>query len=221
MQAHLLPGDSRGRWAGRVKRGVPLLLICFSYATRKETNMEKAQLLKEAEAYVDASQRVKAVKDVLAEKRDQIVPLFKKFVKPDENGNRTLEFGDAKISLVPQRKVDEEALKALLGPEATRFTTRLLVVSTHLIRQQEGAAIAAEAEEVVKNALRGFLEVERLPRRAVTTVTEFDTEAALASLPKEKRRDVKEVVTYTLRPYPEKKGFAQKVKAAWAWLSGK
>lgn len=181
--------------------------------------MDKTQLVKEAEAYVDASQRVKAVKEVLQAKRDELIPAFKKFVKADEKGNRTLEFGEAKISLVPQRKIDEEALKAVLGPDAARFQEHGIGISLHLIQISHGKETARQVEEAVKVAVRETLGVDRLPPKVAQVVHYFDADAALASLPKEDRRDVKEITTFTLRPYPEKRGFTEKVKAAWAYLS--
>lgn len=180
--------------------------------------MEKDQFVKDAEIYVDASQKVKAAQEVLREKRDALIPAFKKFVKPDERGNRTLEFGNAKISLVPQRKIDEEALKAKLGPDAARFVERGLGISLHLVRINHGSAVADEVEEAVKEAIRKVLKADRVPAKVVQSVTHFDADAALASLPKSERLDVKETVTFTLRPYPEKEGFEEKVAKAEEWL---
>ena len=181
---------------------------------------DREQLEKEALRYIDASQMLKAAEKVLEERREALVPAFKKFLKPDEKGSRTLEFGDSKIALVPARKIDEEALKAAIGPEAARFTERIFTVSSHLIRVNEGAEKAQEVEEAVKAAIRKVLKREHLPAKVVQVHQGLDTEAALAFLPKDERLDVKEITTYSLRPYPEKKGFKAKKESAQNWLDG-
>lgn len=182
--------------------------------------MDKEKFVKDAASYIDASQLVKAAQEVLGEKREELIPAFKKFIKPDEKGNRVLEFtGHSKISLVPQRKVDEEALKTKLGPDAARFTERAMVISTNLIRINYGAEVAAEVEEVIKETIRKTLQVGRIPAKVVQTISHFDSEAALASLPKDERLDVKETVTFTLRPYPQKAGYKEKVEDAKTFLN--
>lgn len=181
--------------------------------------MDKDNFEQDAKVYVDASQKVKAAQEVLREKREALIPLFKKFIKPDEKGNRTLALGGAKISLVPQRQIDEEALKAKLGPDTARFTERGMGVALHLIRVNYGAEVADEVEEAIKETIRKTLQTERVPAKVVQTVTHFDAEAALASLPKEERLDVKETVTFTLRPYPQKAGYKEKVEDAKTFLN--
>jgi hypothetical protein len=190
--------------------------------------MDNKQLREKAESYIDSSQKLKAATTVLKGKRDELVPAFKKLIKPDEKGNRTLDFGAAKVSLVPTRIVDEDALKAELGPEAKRFATSEVVVNNHLIRLQFGAVVAAKIEDRVKKAVRSELvkalghpkNLSRLPNGVFRVDNGFDLDAAFASLDKPKQREVQVVTSHTLRPYPEKKSFSAKLKAALAWLYG-
>lgn len=180
---------------------------------------DRSKFVKDAADYIEDSQKVKAARDLLAEKRDGLIPLFKKFIKPDENGNRELEFDDNKISLVPQRRINEEALKTKLGPDAARFTEHGLGISLHLVRVNHGSDMVKRVEEAIKEAIRTTLKMERVPPKVVVEVTHFDAEAALASLPKEEQVEVKETVTFTLRPYPEKKGLDKARREAESFLS--
>jgi len=179
----------------------------------------KDNLRKEARAYIDASQKLKAAKEVLAERREAIIPAFNKLCRADENGNRTMEFDGSKIMLVPARKVDEQALKAKLGCEATRFIERHLVVSIHTISHRVGVDKAKDIVDDIKAVLDEHLASEpTLLRNAVKTVRELDTEAALASLDSEDQNEVKVEVSQTLRPYPAKEGYDKKIRAATEWL---
>jgi len=183
--------------------------------------MNEERFKKEAQEYIEASQKLKAAEEVLRVKRETLIPAFKKFLKPDEKGNRALEFGNSKIALVPNRRVDEESLRVAIGPDAVRFTQRILTVSSHLIRANEGSEAAEAVEEAVREAIRDTLGKLHLPPKVVQVHTGLDTEAALAYLPKAERMGVKEIVTYSLRPYPEKKGYKNKVAEASRWLNGK
>jgi hypothetical protein len=179
----------------------------------------KDELMKAGMAYIDASQKLKAAKDVLAERREAIIPAFNKLCRADENGNRTMEFDGSKIMLVPARKVDEQALKAKLGIDATRFIERHLVISVHTISHRVGVDKAKDIVDDIKAVLDEHLSSEpTLLRNAVKTVRELDTDAALASLGSEDQDEVKIEVSQTLRPYPAKEGFDKKVEAAKEWL---
>lgn len=181
----------------------------------------KEELMKVAESFIDASQRVKAAQDVLKHQRDAIIPAFNKFCRADEDGNRTLEFGPTKIMLVPSRKVDETALRARLGADVHRFTERHLAIALHTIQHKLGEEKAKEIADDVLAVLAKHLEEEpTLLRNTVKTHRVLDVESALASLPKEEQKEVKVEVSQTLRPYPEREGFKAKIRAALKWLKG-
>jgi hypothetical protein len=181
----------------------------------------KDELVKAAEAFIEASQRVKAAQQVLKHQREAIIPAFNKFCRADEDGNRTIEFGPTKIMLVPSRKVDEAALRSRLGADTHRFTERHLTVALHTIQHKLGAEKAKEIAEDVLAVLNQHLESEpTLLKNAVKTHRVLDVDSALASLPKEVQKEVKVEVSQTLRPYPENQGFKAKVKAALKWLKG-
>jgi hypothetical protein len=179
----------------------------------------KDELKKEAKAYIDASQKLKAAKEVLAERREAIIPAFNKLCRADETGNRTLTFGKSKIMLVPSRKVDETALKAELGPHTDRFTERYLTIQLHLVQSKLGKDVAKQVEQAMRNAVEGVLnDHPTLRKQALKMVRQLDTAAALASLDKEAQDRVKEEVSESLRPYPEAEGYDEKVEAAAEWL---
>jgi hypothetical protein len=182
--------------------------------------MKTVPLTREANGYVEASQQLKAAQQVLKDRRNKLEEAMKKKIEPDEKGNRTIELGDAKLALVPNRHIDESLLKKELGPEAKRFNTRELIVSGHLLRLEFGSDMIPKVEEAVKAAVRKALKTETLPRGVVRTNAKFDLDAAFASLEREEQDRTKVVVSHTLRPYPEKKGFAQKLKDAAKWLIG-
>ena len=181
----------------------------------------KDELMKAAEAYIEASQSVKAAQEVLNRARDAIIPAFNKLCRADEDGNRTLDFGPTKIMLVPSRKVDETALKAKLGSDATRFMERHLAIALHTIQHRMGVNKAKDIADDIKAVLDEHLSGEpTLLRNVVKTIKEFDKNSALASLSSEDQKEVKVEVTQTLRPYPERQGFRAKVTAALEWLYG-
>jgi hypothetical protein len=182
----------------------------------------KDELLEAAEAFIDASQRVKAAQEVLKQSREAIIPAFNKFCRADEDGNRTLEFGPTKIMLVPYKKVDETALRARLGTDTHRFTKRNLTIALHVIQHKLGAGVACRVEQAIRNAVGNLLQDEpTLLRDTVKVRRELDVSTALASLPREEQKEVKVEVSQTLRPYPEKQGFRDKIRAAVDWLGGK
>jgi len=182
----------------------------------------KVSLEKEAREYIEASQLLKAAQQVLDAKKAAIIPAFNKFCRPDEKGNRKLEFGPAKIMLVPTRTIDEDELKAVLGQDKRRFTERHFTVALHLIRSKMGEAKMAQVEDAMREAINKLLADEpTLLRECVKTHSFLDKKAAFAHLSADDQKRVKEQVGETLRPYPEKKGFTAKLKAAIKWLSGK
>lgn len=182
----------------------------------------KEDLMRAARAFIENSQLVKAAQEVHKHQRDAIIPAFNKLCRADEDGNRTLEFGSAKIMLVPSRKVDETALKARLGADAHRFTECHLILALHTIQHKLGVEKAKEVAEAVLEVVGKHLEDEpTLLRNVVKTQKAFDANAALASLPKEAQREVKVEVSQTLRPYPERQGFRAKIRAALKWFNGK
>jgi hypothetical protein len=179
----------------------------------------KDELKKEAQAYIDASQKLKAAKEVLAERREAIIPAFNKLCRADEDGNRTLKFGNSKIMLVPIRKVDEQELKDELGPHADRFTEKYLTIQLHLIQSKLGKDVAKQVEQAIRNAVSTVLsDHQTLRKQATKLIRQLDTPAALASLDKEAQDRVKEEVSESLRPYPESEGYEKKVEAAAEWL---
>lgn len=184
----------------------------------------KEELEKAAEAFIEASQSVKAAQEVLRHQRDAIIPAFNKLCRADEDGNRTISFGPTKttkIMLVPSRKVDEAALRSCLGADTHRFTERHLTVALHTIQHKLGAAMAERVERAIRDAVTNLLQDEpTLLRNAVKATRVLDVEAALASLPKDVQKEVKVEVGQTLRPYPERQGFRGKIKAALKWLKG-
>lgn len=182
----------------------------------------KDELRKETEAYIGASQKLKAAKEVLEERRDAIIPAFNKLCRADENGNRTLKFGKSKIMLVPSRKVVEGLLKEELGPHTDRFTEKYLTIQLHLIQSKLGKDVAEQVKEAVREATAKVLaDHQTLRKQAVKTVRRLDVPAALASLDKDAQDRVKEEVGESLRPYPEAEGYDEKVEAAAEWLDKK
>jgi len=181
--------------------------------------MDKESMLEKAEAYIEASQKVKAAKMVLDEKRQELVPLMRKLIRADEKGNRTLEFENGKVSLVPQRHVDEDALKSALGhSETKRFTERYAIVATHILRTEFGPEVADAVEEQIASAIRKAVDKLRVPANVLKVIDKFDTEAAIASLPSDEQAAVKVETSQTLRPYPKKEGFDRKMEEAQNWL---
>jgi len=181
----------------------------------------KEELEKRSHSFIESSQRVKAAQEVLQHERDAIIPAFNQFCRPDEDGNRTISFGPTKIMLVPQRKVDEAALRAKLGSDVHRFTERTLTISLHTIQHKLGEEVAQKVAEAVASAVEKVLGGEpTLVRNSVKATRKLDVDAALASLPKDQQKEVKVEVSQTLRPYPERQGYASKVKAALRWLRG-
>lgn len=181
----------------------------------------KEELEKRSRAFIESSQRVKAAQDVLKHERDAIIPAFNQFCRADEDGNRTIEFGPAKIMLVPQRKVDETSLRAKLGSDVHRFTERTLTISLHTIQHKLGEEVAKKVAEEIVNAVNKALgEEPTLIKNAIKATRILDVDAAFASLSKEDQKDVKVEVSQTLRPYPERQGFSSKIKAAIRWLRG-
>ena len=165
----------------------------------------KDQLREQAEAYIVASQKLKAAKEVLEARRDAIIPAFNKLCRADENGNRTLEFGASKIMLVPSRKVDELLLKGELGPHTYRYTEKYLKIQLHIIQSKLGKDVAEQVKKSVREATATVLtDHQTLQRQAVRSIKQFDVSAALASLDKETQGQMKVEVGETLRPYPEK-----------------
>jgi hypothetical protein len=176
--------------------------------------MEKVELIERAHKYVEASQRVKAAQKVLEEERDALIPAFKQLCHADENGNRMIEFGEAKISLVPQRSINYDALRKALGQDAHRFTERFAFIPLHHVVLHGGLDDVKVAEAELRELAKKFgvkCEVHE----------NLDVEAGFAHLTKEQQDEVREITSWTLRPYPEKKGFAEKIKAAVAWLMSK
>ena len=176
--------------------------------------MEKVELIERSKKYIEASQKVKAAQKVLEEERDALIPAFKQLCRPDEDGNRHLDFETSKISLVPQRTVNYDLLKKALGPDAPLFTERFAIVPLHLVMVEVGKDNAKDAEEQFKTLAQQF------GVKAIVSES-LDVEAAFAHLDIEKQDAVKEITSYTLRPYPCKEGFADKVRAALGWLWSK
>ncbi len=181
----------------------------------------KEELEKRAKAFIESSQRVKAAQDVLKHEREAIIPAFNQFCRADEDGNRTIEFGPAKIMLVPQRKVDETSLRAKLGSDVHRFTERTLTISLHTVQHKLGEEVARQIAEAVGMVISQFLKDEpTLAKNSIKITKVLDIDAAFASLSREDQKDVKVEVSQTLRPYPERQGFSAKIKAAIRWLRG-
>lgn len=176
--------------------------------------MEKVELLERAAKYVDASQRLKAAQKVLEDERDLLIPPMKQLCRADEKGNRTLEFGNSKISLVPQRSINCEALRKALGQDATRFTERYAIIPLHLVSLRGGQEDAKEVETAARDLAKKFG-----TKCEVTEV--LDVESGFAHLNDAEKDGVRETTSWTLRPYPEKKGFSEKVEAALKWLMGR
>jgi hypothetical protein len=185
--------------------------------------MNKEELLKNALEYIEASQKVKAAKDVLERLRDKIKPAFRKLVRANGKGSRTITFDSSKIMLIPQHKANESAVKKALGGMASNFTDRSFVVDLSLIEARLGQGIAAKVEKDLKQAVSNVLKDNTvniiMARMATKVVEELNTKAAVASLGKEARRKVMDRTGDILRPYPEGDGYEDKLIAASEWLN--